>query len=142
MTAVDQKRIAANTILLYVRMLVVMVVNLYTSRVVIDALGQEYYGIFDAVGGIVLLVSFLTGPMSTACQRYYSYELELNNSDNLKRVFNISLTIFFILTMAIILLAETAGYWFLMHKTDVNGQYNLICTIYRQGAISGNDYIP
>lgn len=141
MTAVDQKRIAANTILLYVRMLVVMVVNLYTSRVVIDALGQEYYGIFDAVGGIVLLVSFLTGPMSTACQRYYSYELELNNSDNLKRVFNISLTIFFILTMAIILLAETAGYWFLMHKTDVNGHYYAAKWVFQFSIISFALYI-
>ena len=93
MTAVDQKRIAANTILLYVRMLVVMVVGLYTSRVVIDALGKEYYGLFDAVSQIVLLVSFLTGPLSTACQRYYSYDLEHQDYDRLKRVFSISLTI-------------------------------------------------
>lgn len=141
MTAVDQKRIAANTILLYVRMLVVMVVGLYTSRVVINALGKEYYGLFDAVSQIVLLVSFLTGPLSTACQRYYSYDLEHQDYDRLKRIFSISLTIFVILTLAIVLLAETAGYWYLMHNADVNGHYHAAKWVFQFSIISFALYV-
>ena len=121
MTTVNQKRIAINTLLLYFRMIVVMLVGLYTSRVIIDALGQEHFGIYDAVGGIVLMASFISSTMSGACQRYYSYELGRGNSDGLKMVFNISLTVFFIITILIIILAETAGYWFLIHKMDVAG---------------------
>ena len=121
MTAVNQERIAKNTLLLYVRMVVVMLVGLYTSRVIIDALGQEHFGIYDAVGGIVLMVSFISSTMSSACQRYYSYEMERGNTQALKLVFSLSLTIFFILTALIILLAETVGNWFLTNKMDVAG---------------------
>ena len=74
MPEVNQKRIAVNTLLLYVRMVIVMLVGLYTSRVIIDALGQVHFGIYDAVGGIVLMVSFISSTMSSACQRPISYE--------------------------------------------------------------------
>lgn len=122
MTAVDQKRIAKNTLLLYVRMVVVMLVSLYTSRVIIDALGQTHFGIYDAVGGIVLMVSFISTTMSSASQRYYSYEMGRGNLEELKKVFSISLTVFFILTAVIVLLAETAGSWYLTHKMNVAGE--------------------
>ena len=121
MTAVNQEKIAKNTLLLYIRMVIVMVVGLYTSRVIIDALGQEHFGIYDAVGGIVLMVSFISTTMSAACQRYYSYEMGRGNTDGLKTVFSISLTVFFVLAAIIILLAETAGNWFLHNKMDVAG---------------------
>ena len=123
MTAIDQKKIAANTLLLYVRMIVVMLVGLYTSRVIIEALGKTNFGIYDAVGGIVLMVSFISSTMSGACQRYYSYEMGKGNLEELKKVFSISLSVFLLLTVFIIILGETAGYWWLMHKMDVDGNY-------------------
>lgn len=124
MPEVDQKRIATNTLLLYVRMLVVMLVGLYTTRVIINALGPGHYGIYDAVGGIVLMVSFISSTMSSACQRYYSYEMTRGNQEDLQKIFSISLTVFFILTALIILLAETAGNWYLFNKMDVDGNYD------------------
>ena len=124
MTEVNQKRIATNTLLLYVRMLVVMLVGLYTTRVIINALGPGHYGIYDAVGGIVLMVSFISSTMSSACQRYYSYEMTRGNQEDLQKIFSISLTVFFILTALIILLAETAGNWYLFNKMDVDGNYD------------------
>ena len=113
MTAVNQEKIARNTLLLYVRMVVVMLVTLYTSRVILEALGKNHFGIYDAVGGIVMIASFICTTMSSACQRYYSYEIERGNSHMLNTVFSLSLTVFFILTAFIILLAETAGTSFL-----------------------------
>ena len=121
MPEVNQKRIATNTLLLYVRMVLVMLVGLYTSRVIIDALGQDHFGIYDAVGGIVMMVSFISTTMSSACQRYYSYEMTKGNLEELKKVFSISLTVFFILTLFIVILAETLGTWFLVHKMKVAG---------------------
>ncbi|MBO7114678.1 MAG: lipopolysaccharide biosynthesis protein [Bacteroidaceae bacterium] len=121
MTEVNQQRIAKNTLLLYLRMLIVMMVALYTSRVIIDALGKEHFGIYDAVGAIVMMVSFVSSTMSSACQRYYSYEMTNGSSSGLKIVFSLSLTVFFILTAVIILLSETAGLWFLNHRMDVGG---------------------
>ena len=141
MTEVNQQRIAKNTLLLYVRMVVVMLVGLYTSRVIIDALGQVHYGIYDAVGGIVLMVSFISSTMSGACQRYYSYEMGRNNFDELKKVFSISLTVFFILTGLIILLAETLGNWFLINKMDVAGNIHAAKWVFQFSILSFSLYI-
>lgn len=136
MTAVNQKRIAINTLLLYFRMIVVMLVGLYTSRVIIDALGQQHFGIYDAVGGIVLMVSFISTTMSSACQRYYSYELGKDNPEGMKTVFSISLTVFFILTALIVLLAETLGGWFLANKMDVAGHVEAARRVFQFSILS------
>ena len=136
MTAIDQKKIAANTLLLYVRMIVVMLVGLYTSRVIIEALGKTNFGIYDAVGGIVLMVSFISSTMSGACQRYYSYEMGRGNLEELKKVFSISLSVFLLLTLFIILLGETAGYWWLMHKMDVDGNYDAARWVFQFSILS------
>lgn len=121
MSAIDQKRIAKNTLLLYVRMIVVMLVGLYTSRVVLDALGKEFFGIYDAVAGIVLMASFISETMLSACQRWYAFEMGRGNHNELNRTFCISFTIFFIITAIIAILAETAGGWFLENKMNVSG---------------------
>ena len=86
MTEINQQRIAKNTLLLYIRMIIVMLVGLYTSRVIINALGQEHYGIYEAVGSIVLMVSFISSTMSGACQRYYSYEMTKGSIEELRKV--------------------------------------------------------
>ena len=71
----NNKRIAKNTLLLYIRMLFIMVVSLYTSRIVLATLGISDYGIYNVVGGIVIMLSFLNGAMSSATQRYLTFEL-------------------------------------------------------------------
>lgn len=116
MSSVNQKRIAKNTALLYVRMLFIMAISLYTSRVVIDALGKVDYGLYNVIGTIVVNFSFLNGMLSSACSRYFAIELGRNNDEGLKHVFSLNLTLFIILGGVILLLSETLGLWFLNNK--------------------------
>ena len=116
MSSVNQKRIAKNTALLYVRMLFIMAISLYTSRVVIDALGKVDYGLYNVIGTIVVNFSFLNGMLSSACSRYFAIELGRNNDEGLKHVFSLNLTLFIILGGIILLLSETLGLWFLNNK--------------------------
>ena len=109
----DNKRIAKNTLLLYFRMLFAMAVGLYTSRVVLNTLGVEDFGIYNVVGGLVVVLSFLNGAMAGATQRYLNIELGCKNYDRLKKVFTTSLLIHFGVSIVIFLLAETIGLWFL-----------------------------
>ena len=123
------------------RMIIVMLVGLYTSRVIINALGQEHYGIYEAVGSIVLMVSFISSTMSGACQRYYSYEMTKGSIEELRKVFSLSLTVFIILIAFIVLLAETAGVWFLMHKMDVSGNYQAARVVFQFSILSFSLYM-
>ena len=116
MSVVNQKRIAKNTALLYVRMLLIMAISLYTSRVIIDALGKVDYGLYNVIGTIVVNFSFLNGMLSSACSRYFAIELGRNNDEGLEHVFSLNLTLFSILGCIILLLSETIGLWFLNHK--------------------------
>lgn len=136
MSAIDQKRIAKNTLLLYVRMVVVMLVGLYTSRVVLDALGKEFFGIYDAVGGIVLMVSFIGETMLSACQRWYAFEMGRNNQKELNRTFCISLTIFLVIIIIIAILAEIVGGWFLENKMNVSGHIDAAKWVFHFSVIS------
>ena len=117
--SVNNKRIAKNTLLLYVRMLFLMVVNLYTSRVVLNALGVEDFGIYNVVGGVVAMFSMLSGSLSAAITRFITYELGTGNRDNLKRIFSSAVTIQIGLAVLIILLAEAIGVWFLNVKMNI-----------------------
>lgn len=112
----NNKRIAKNTLLLYFRMLLTMIVSLYTSRVVLQTLGIEDYGIYNVVGTFVAMFSVLSGSLSAAISRFITFELGCNNIDKLKRVFSSAITIQIVLAFIIILLAETIGLWFLNHK--------------------------
>ena len=87
MTSDNNKRIAKNTLFLSIRMLVVMMVSLYTSRIVLDALGVEDFGIYNVVGGIVSFFAFVNGAMSNATQRYIAFELGKDIPD-VKRIFS------------------------------------------------------
>lgn len=109
----NNKRIAKNTIFLYIRMLILMVVSLYTSRVVLSALGVEDYGIYNVVGSIVVLFTFINNAMVTSTQRYLNYELGKNDLLQAKKVFSISLNIHLLIAFIVLLLAETVGLWFL-----------------------------
>ena len=90
----NNKRIAKNTIMLYIRMFVVMAVTLYTSRVVLSILGAEDYGINNVVGGIVLMMSFMSNTMTHSAQRFFSMELGLGNTARLTKIFQVNLSIY------------------------------------------------
>lgn len=114
--AANNKRIAKNTLLLYFRMLLIMLVTFYTSRVVLHTLGVVDYGIYNVVGGIVAMFGFLNTAMSSATQRYLTFELGRRDSDKLKRVFITSMNIHILIAILVFVLAETIGLWFLCHK--------------------------
>ena len=118
-TSANNKRIAKNTLLLYVRMLFMMAVSLYTSRVVLNALGVEDFGIYNVVGGVVAMFSMLSGSLSAAITRFITYELGTGNQENLKKIFSSAVTIQIGLAVLIILLAEAVGVWFLNVKMNI-----------------------
>lgn len=113
------KKIAKNTLLLYFRMLFLMAVSLYTSRVVLNALGINDFGIYNVVGGIVSMFSVLSGSLSAAISRFITYELGKGNVENLKKVFSSAVTTQLCLGLILLLLAETIGVWFLNTKMNI-----------------------
>lgn len=109
----NTKRIAKNTLMLYVRMLFGMLVSLYTSRIVLQALGVEDYGIYNVVGGVVAMFSMISNSLSSSVNRFLTFELGKGDMEGLKRVFSTSLAIQVVLAVIIVLLSETIGLWFL-----------------------------
>lgn len=115
----NTKRIAKNTLMLYVRMLFNMLVSLYTSRVVLNALGVEDYGIYNVVGGFVAMFSLVSGSLSAAVSRFLTFELGKGNIERLKRVFSTSFFIHVALSLIVIVLSETFGVWFLNTRMTI-----------------------
>lgn len=93
-----------------------MFISLYTSRVILNALGVEDYGIYNVVGGFVTMFSLLSGSLSSAISRFITFELGKKDEEKLKRVFSSSVTIQIGLSLIILLIAETIGLWFLNYK--------------------------
>lgn len=113
---INNKRIAKNTALLYVRMLFLMAVGLFTSRVILASLGVVDYGISNVVGGVVAMFGFLNAAMTTSTQRYLTYELGRGETGRLRLTFMTSVYIHIIIAATVVLLAETIGLWFLKNK--------------------------
>jgi O-antigen/teichoic acid export membrane protein len=113
MPSENNKRIAKNTLMLYFRMLLIMAVNLYTVRIVLKTLGVVDYGIYNVVGGVVVMFSFLSGTMASASERFFAFELGRNDYIQLKRTFSLTVTTYVLLSIIILILAETLGLWFL-----------------------------
>lgn len=109
----NNKRIAKNTLMLYFRMLLTMLVSLYTVRVVLNTLGVVDYGIYNVVGGVVIIFSFLSNTMASASQRFFAFDLGRNDMLQLKRTFSLTVLIYVIISAVVLLLAETIGLWFL-----------------------------
>lgn len=108
----DNKRIAKNTIFLYFRMALTMIVALYTSRIVLEVLGASDYGLYNVVGGIVTMLGFLNGSISSGTSRFITYELGLGNREKLRDVFNVALVCHIIIAILVFIIAETIGLWF------------------------------
>ena len=103
----NNKRIAKNTLFLYIRTIFTMVVSLYTSRIVLATLGVDDFGIYNVVGGIVMFLSFLNTSMAGATQRFLNFEFGKNDMNGVKRVFSNALIIHFIIAFIVVLLAES-----------------------------------
>lgn len=117
--SVKSKRLVKNTFFLYIRMFILMGVSLYLSRVVLNALGVQDFGIYNVVGGVVALFSILCGSLSAAISRFIAFELGKNDENRLKEVFSISITVQIVLSLFVLLLFETVGLYFLNTKIDI-----------------------
>lgn len=111
--SLHNKVIVKNTFMLYFRTLIIMLVSLYMSRVVLNTLGIEDYGIYNVVGGIVIMFSFITTTLSSATQRYISYELAQDDKERLRQTFSLIMLSFGIVALITFLLVEIVGVWFL-----------------------------
>ena len=109
--ASNNKRIVKNTIFLYLRTIIIMLVSLYTTRAVLDALGVEDYGIYNLLGDIVVLFTFINNAMITSTQRYLNFELGKNDYLSARKVFSISINIYILIALFVFLLSETIGLW-------------------------------
>lgn len=112
-TAGNNKRIAKNTLMLYIRMGLIMLMTLYLSRIILNILGVEDYGIYNVIAGFVLMFSFLTSTISSGTSRFFAYEIGAGNEEKLSQYFKLSLLSFGILSVIILILAETVGLWFI-----------------------------
>lgn len=119
-TFVNNKRIAKNTLLLYIRMIVLMLISLYTVRVTLEALGVEDYGIYNVVGGVVAMFSFLNGAISTSSQRYFSIHLAKDDIKGLNNQFCLNINVYLSLSIIIVVVLETLGLWFLNNKLVIS----------------------
>lgn len=112
----DNKRIAKNTLLLYVRMFFLMIVGLYTSRVVLQALGETDFGIYNVVGGFVALFTVISGSLTSAISRFITYELGKGNRKRLSSIFSTSVAVQLLMALIIAMIAEPVGMWFINNK--------------------------
>ncbi|MET6759749.1 lipopolysaccharide biosynthesis protein [Pseudoalteromonas sp. NCIMB_1079] len=112
------KRVIKNTLFLYIRMILVLGISLYTSRLVLDALGIEDYGIYNVVAGIVTMMSFMTGAMSASTQRFLSYE-HGSATNRVKDIFKMSVNIHAVIFILVVVLMESIGLWFLNNKLNI-----------------------
>ena len=116
----SKSTIAKNTTLLYGRTVLIMLVSLYTSRVILQALGVEDYGIYTAIGAIVPILSIVIGPLDSAISRFLTFELGKGDKTKLKRYFDTGMVIMVVSSFLSILILETAGLWFLNHKMVID----------------------
>lgn len=117
-TSENNKRIAKNTLMLYFRMLVMMAVSLYTSRVVLDTLGVFDYGIYNVVGGFVTMFSLISGAMTTATQRFLSFAIGEGKTKEVTSLFSTAVIIHIGLALIILVAGETIGVWFVANKMN------------------------
>lgn len=115
----NNKRIAKNTLILYIRMFVFMAIGFYTSRVILNTLGVEDYGVYNVVGGIVTMFTFINGALASATSRNITFEIGTGNAKKLRNVFGVGLTIHGIVSLIIILVSETVGIWLFYYKMQI-----------------------
>lgn len=115
----NSKRIAKNTIFLYFRMMFTMVVALYTSRVVLNVLGVDDFGVYQTVGGVVGMLTFVNNALAIGSSRFLTYELGAGNFSKLKDTFSTVLSVHILLALILVVVAETVGLWYIYNKLVV-----------------------
>jgi O-antigen/teichoic acid export membrane protein len=133
----NTQRIAKNTLMLYFRQILIMLVSLYTVRVVLETLGAEDYGIYNVAGGVVAMFSFVTGSLSAASQRFLAFELGRNDTKKFTLVFSQIIIVYIIFGIIILILAETVGLWFVSNKLVIpDGRFVPALWVYQCAVIS------
>lgn len=112
----SNQRIAKNVMFMYFRMLITLIVGLLTARVVLSTLGASDYGLYNVVGGIIVILASINGTLTAGTQRFLSYSLGENDVEKTKSVFSTALLLHMLFAVLIFLLAETVGLWFLVNK--------------------------
>lgn len=133
--SLNSKRIARNTFFMYVRMIFLTIVNLYTSRVILQTLGVTDFGIYNVVGGIVLMFAFISSPFSLSISRFLTYELPKGDKEKLQKIFSTSILLTTSLAIIICLLSETVGVWFLNNRINIPENRQFISNIVFQFSI-------
>ena len=105
----NSKRIAKNTLVLYVRMLAMMVISIYTSRIILKSLGVEDYGIYNVVGGFVSMFTMISGSLNNAINRFLMFDIGQANIEQLTKTFSSAVTIQMLLALIFFIIAETIG---------------------------------
>lgn len=113
------KKIAKNTAILYVRMLIMMFISFYTARITLNALGVDDYGINNVVGGLVTMFSLLSSSLSSATSRFMTFGLGQGNIDNLKKIFSTTVNIHVVLAIIVVIAIEAVGVWFLNNRMTI-----------------------
>lgn len=117
--SLNTRRIAKNTLMLYIRMLFMMFLGLFTSRIVLEALGENDYGIYNVVGGVVAMFSLISGSLTTSVTRFITFEMGKGETAQLNKVYSTSVMIQFILAVIVVILAEPIGIWFIENKMTI-----------------------
>lgn len=115
----NNKRIAKNTLFLYLRMFLMMAISLFTSRVILSTLGVSDYGIYNVVGGVVAMFGILSGSITNSITRFLTFELGKKDNEQLQKVFSTSLNVMFVLSFIILVIGEIVGIWFLNYKMNI-----------------------
>lgn len=115
----NNKRIAKNTIMLYLRMISILAIRLYTSRVILDVLGVDDYGLYNVIGGMVVMFTFINNAMTDSTQRFLTYEIGRNSESSVAAVFKTSKYIHFSIAVLFLLVLEIFGYWFICYQMTI-----------------------
>lgn len=115
----SNKRIAKNTLVLYIRMIFMTLLSLYTSRVILQTLGVADYGVWSAVGGVISMMGILTKSLSKSISRHLTFELGRGDMEKLKMVFSTSVNVQLFIALVILLVGSTLGFWFLNNKMNI-----------------------
>lgn len=133
----NTRRIAKNTLFLYFRSLFSLFVSLYSSRLILQALGVDNYGIYNAVGGFVSMFWLVSGSLSTAIGRFLNYEMGRGDKEKLSRVFSMSILIMVFLAGVVLVLAESFGLWFLHNKMTIpSGRENAAFWVFQLSVLT------
>ena len=133
-------RVAFNTGVLYIRMAVTVFVSLYATRLVLNALGVQDFGLFNLVGGLIAMLGFLNGSMAAATQRFISFAQGANDLENIKRIFNVSIILHILIAIMVVVVFEIAGYFFFngilniaperLHIAKIIYQFMVVSTLF------------